>query len=188
MKNPIEEAEKKVEAAEKAFQAEKKRLEEANAAVAELTEKIKQTDPDGDPAKFAKLIMERENAKGRIEALSVRLVSAEANVTAAKAALAETACRTHKAMIEDKEKELGDWWRRFAKDGRAFRDHARQTVGEFNRLASEIDDLHRKVLAAEGRPFDGGLEYSIARACPLAFVSPQQNVLQILSQYLDEER
>jgi hypothetical protein len=139
-----------VDAAKQAVEREERRLEEARAEVERHSRQIEETDPD-DEKSFVRLVTVRDAARGRVEALEVRLRRAKGDLGKAEAILATARARTAAERLAFLNAEI----RR--------RDDAitAKVIAFREEIAAEIPELRELVFEANALSYpDGSLRHT----------------------------
>jgi hypothetical protein len=163
------------EQAASALAAEQRRVDAAGAEIASLTAQIGATDPDDDPQTFAKLIAARDAARGRREALELRVQRAERAHAASTEAAADAERRARKARVAELDAELGALDATVAQEVDAF----------YRALLARIAEARR--LAAEANSLDGAGAYDRTRGSRWAAAPGNKGALRVAIGVLPDE-
>ena len=140
MEQAMEKAIEAVTAAAETLEREKQRLEETNAEVERITRQIEETDPDDEKA-FAKLVAARDAARGRVEALGIRVKKATAAVTTAEAAQRALEARQRADHLAVLLAELQERDAAITREVLEFRATLLEKAGELRRLVLEVNGI-----------------------------------------------
>lgn len=152
----VEEARQAVEGAELANQREEQRLAEAHAEIARLTAKVQETDPENETA-FAKLVQTRDTARGRAEALAVRVERSAAALAAACEALAEAQRSELQAQLAAADAELREKDAAVTARAQMFFGTLVGEIKTCHALADRADQLESALGRSPASDYSGGL-------------------------------
>jgi hypothetical protein len=134
-----------VAAAEADLAAENKRIADVEAAIEDMTARLRATDPDADPKTFAKLVGERDGLRGKHEAHLARAQRITAEFAEARAALAEAERAEKLAELEAIDAKARSLDAEMTGDARALDARLWASIRELRDLDAKATALEREL-------------------------------------------
>jgi small-conductance mechanosensitive channel len=159
MGTPLQAAQQAARSAEADLTAERRRLDALNREIAQLDATIQATDPDSDGKTFARVVGQRDAARGRAEALALRAEGLRKALEDARARLAAAEQEELEQDLARLNAGIGDEDRALTAETRAFAQNVATRVAALRKVVARANEVEAALLRARGstsKPWTAG--------------------------------
>lgn len=150
---PVDAARLAFEKAGETLAAEEKRIEAASGEIEKATDELRATNPDGDGKAFARLVQERDTARGRLEAYQARRQRMVDELSEARQALAAAELAEKRAEVSRRAAEIQRRGGALTAAAHTFAARVASEQASLRELSGEVDRLVGEIRAAGDQRF-----------------------------------